>query len=250
MIEQKYGDLIQTITTNISWGENVIKELTPKKLSALAKLYAVVFADPPWNEAGRCCACDTFYGRNVPLGSPCKTPGCESIVTEAYPQQETEDYILKELSKEGAVLTVLDDMKGPKQEPIGFAWGYNLDPERFIQEKYSDGEVRQDLQKLFEMVGISTKFFYFSECGVRGDYRGNGLSNLLSIKLLSSTNLPILMRTNFESPMMAVAERLGMTQIMGPEVAIDRTKGIIIPTSKVVNSLDRRRPERVLFFKP
>ena len=60
--------------------------------------------------------------------------------------------------------------------------------------------------------------------------------------------LPAVMRTNWASPMMAVAETFGMKQVMGPRVRIDRLTRRIEPTEEITNNLlDSEIEERVLF---
>jgi hypothetical protein len=57
------------------------------------------------------------------------------------------------------------------------------------------------------------------------------------------------MRTNWESPMVFIANRFGMTQIMGPEVEINKIGKSIIKTDKTINNIiDTEIGERVLFL--
>ena len=52
------------------------------KITQIAKLYAQVFAAPPWNEAVKCDSCNKFQGLDVSLESICN---CGGVFKEAYP---------------------------------------------------------------------------------------------------------------------------------------------------------------------
>ena len=56
------------------------------------------------------------------------------------------------------------------------------------------------------------------------------------------------MRTNWQSPMVAVARKFDMQQVMGPEVYIDNLSKTITQTGNIVNGIrDSEIGDRVLF---
>jgi hypothetical protein len=55
------------------------------------------------------------------------------------------------------------------------------------------------------------------------------------------------MRTNWQSPMVAVAKKFGMKQFFGPEMIYQNSQ--IITTERIINGTDLENPNRVLFIK-
>lgn len=216
------------------------------ELEQLAKLYADVFAGPPWSEYTCCPDCSEFFGIQTKPGDRCLNCGGE--LSLAYPVEQTKEYILRENRKANSVCILAK--RGCRI--VGFAWGYTYQYlEDFVEQKYRTEKMRFEIKNLLEQNRINGSFFYFSECGVRQDERQKGISNFLSGDLIlkaKALNLPVVLRTNCESPMMAVAERYKMTQIMGPVVEINRGAKIIKKTSKLVDDFrDLEIEERVLF---
>ena len=208
----------------------------------VSRLYAQVFAGPPWNEY-TICKKGRFFGLDTEPEQVCGC-GCRSRLTLAYPEDKTVGYITKEMNKRDARGVVIRE----DSEIIGFAWGYRCSPGELTREKYRTRQMRQAINKLLK---YEVWLFYYSECGVRNDKRGRGLSNELAESLESAAaiiNWPMVMRTNYQSPMVAVAEYLGMEQIMGPSVEVDRRNRIIRTTGDYVNGIkDTENEDRVLF---
>lgn len=206
-----------------------------QELMQLASLYALVFADSPWNEFTRSPGCNSFFGRETAVGDAC--PNCSDNLTEAYPQGETALYINGELLKPKSILSLVKS----EGELIAFAWGFSIEaPDQFVSQKYQTEDMKRSIVGALEANNVSDSFFYFSECGVSPKERGRGLSNQLSAvmtKQAAILGLPLVMRTNFQSPMVRVAERFGMRQIMGPSPA------------GPVNFMDAENMDRVLFVK-
>lgn len=215
-------------------------------LESIAKLYAKVFAEPPWNEFSRCPCCNRFYGQDVPIGS--LSSCCEKQLIEAYPLNETVNYIKAELKKPNAFLAYLSLLDG---RIIGFAWGYQTNCQKFANEKYKTSEMIEKVINALYNSGLSSELpiFYFSECGIDSEYRRKGHANELTktmIDIAQSLGLPLIMRTNIQSPMVAVAQRFGMKQCFGPEVIYQH--GQIITTERVINEIDLENPSRILFI--
>jgi len=81
--------------------------LSAVKLKKLAKLYAEVFSARPWNEVWRCINFNRFCGPEYVKGIP--SPCCSIPLVEAYPEDETVNYILDELSQPLAKIELIDN---------------------------------------------------------------------------------------------------------------------------------------------
>lgn len=220
----------------------------------LARIYAEVFAGPPWSEYTRCSANGRFFGLNTVPGKSCATTECSpctGILDLVYPEVETANYIEGELSKTNAAAKIITE----EGQILAFAWGFSLEsPEAFAEEKYKTVKMQDNIIRLLRECGISNRFFYFSEFGIAEMCRGRGWSNDLFTELSKEAQklqLNILMRTNQESPMIAVAEKFGMTQILGPIVKPDRLAKRFLVSDQAVNGcLDQENNSRVLFILP
>lgn len=217
-----------------------------KDLAKVAKLYAEVFAGPPWNEYAKCLGCKEFFGLQTKPGECCTNCGKELAL--AYPIEETKSSVFGETGRTSSIAFVMKE----NEDIIGFAWGFSYSSaDDFVKEKYRSSQMQSGITRLLEANGITETFFYFSECGIRVDQRGKGFSSLLSgllLKEANKTGLPTIMRTNWESPMVAVAQRFQMKHIMGPMIEIDKARKTIIPKKGAVNNFtDMEIEERVLF---
>ncbi len=201
----------------------------------LAQLYAEVFADEPWNESTKSPSCGRYFGKYSKIGDPC--PNCGDELAEAYPLNETASYIENALNRKGSVLTTLED----DGKIIGFAWGFICEnPEELVREKYKTSEMQDGLMEAFKRLRMSSSFFYFSECGISSPYRGQGLSNLLAEDMVvraGELEQSLVMRTSFKSPMVSVAEKFKMLQIMGPLGDL------------IINLMDTENLDRVMYVK-
>jgi len=214
----------------------------------LARTYEQVFAGPPWNEYKVCTGadCGRSFGLETQGQDVCPCPK-EAMLSAFYPRIETLASISKEIEREGAKVEV---KYGPNGEIIGFVWGYPTDAEGFTSEKYKTNEGQLQMKDLLSQNGISGNFFYFSETGIIPEFRGRGLSNefaKIMVDAAFDTALPLVMRTNWQSPMVAVAAKFGMDQIMGPK-SVARN-GKVYATGETINMKDPENMERVLFTK-
>lgn len=236
------------------WRKVGIDNLDPAKEGReLALTYAEVFAGPPWNEYTKCNETGKYFGRETRPGEKCGLNNicadCKGRLRLAYPLRTTLNYILGDSRKEGY------DGKTIKEGfyLAGFAWGYTYQTaEAFANEKYCSDQMRYNLDQILKDCGLTGSFFYFSECGIRLPYRKKGLSNVLFEETTSQARnlgLGIVMRTNCQSPMVAVANRFGMKQVLGPKVELNPSREYVWFDSKnPVNSLDTENPNRVLFI--
>ena len=71
--------------------------LSGGKIPEVAEVYAKVFAGWPWFEVSKGPECGKFYGPDFEVGAACPC-GCGAL-QEAYPKEETVNYIFKELSR-------------------------------------------------------------------------------------------------------------------------------------------------------
>jgi len=195
-------------------------------LESVAVVYAKVFAGWPWYEVSKGMNCEQFYGPEFPPGSLCPC-GYENLV-EAYPKEETIKYIKDELSKPLA-LGINLAVNGLQS---GFGWGYKLSGKDFAEKKYSKTDSRIAIASV---VG-NKDYFYISEVGIVPSFQGSGLGFRITSRLAEQASfysLPILMRTNIESPMVKIGKRLGMSIVFGPST----------------DFIDPENPKRVVFTK-
>lgn len=226
----------------------IIKNLDPlaeEDIMQTALLYAEVFAGPPWNEYTVCGSCEQFQGQETQVGDNC--PHCEGTLQEAYPLQSQTETIRKEISKENAAAFILREEDGTIK---AFAWGFSYDSaEAFANTKYHEATMQSDIKSLLQEKDITGPFFYLSEVGIHPDYRNNGLANTLSgllVQEAKAKDMSLVMRTNAKSPMVAVAKKFGMSQIMGPEVYT--FNNAVGTTDKVIGFQDRENEDRILFL--
>ena len=229
-------------------------ELNPKSESIssvdkqLASLYAEVFGAEPWNEAWRCPACNIFYGPEYSENTP--SPCCSAPLTIAYPEEETIDYIKQELSQPRAQIKLFSS----KEEKLaGFAWGYQIpNAELLAAKKWPQSTKVQEkvVQTISRYVYLDFPLYYISEVGVSPEFRGNRIGFQLTQSLLDygvSLGEAVVFRTNWSSPMMRIATRLEMTQIMGPKIKVVNDK--IVKTNEIAGFMDEINSDRTLFIK-
>lgn len=227
-----------------------IKRIDPKKdvsmFRSLAKVYAEVFAGPPWNEYTICPSSQKFFGKETKIGGKC--PECSALLSSAYPLEETGEYILKELSKKDSALFIGES----ENKLVAFSWGYSYpSPEKFTLDKYKTREMQTRVNSLLRTLRIG-EFYYFSESGILEEFRGRGLTNdfyRLRLQVPKELDLPVLVRTLCVSPIVVVAQKFGFEQIMGPIPEIDRELRTIRPTERLANDFgDSEIENRVLLM--
>lgn len=203
-----------------------ITYLNKENIGQVPRLYAKVFAGEPWREVSRCSLCGGFSGSNPAEFAACSNPKCSGTYSlEAYPEGETRDYIKDELSKPNAAgfQEVRESERGnrPIEEVYGFAWGYESAARLLAEAKYSGEEMQQILTDLLVKAG---PFFYVSEVGVDPDLqlkgKGKGLTKRLATAGESLGFKTLVLRTNEDSPMRYISEKLGMKPIIGLDTGI------------------------------
>ena len=157
------------------------EDLERDSLVKIAKLYADVFAPPPWNEAFKCDRCGKFAGLETIKGSSCE---CGGKHTEAYPLEETVDYISKEAQKEGFRMAIVRD---DEEDIVGFSWSYLTTIDEVAEGKWSEAN---DIEKVGAQVEDMEKVMNSVEARMRdltrekqiipdAENRINGLSLLM-----------------------------------------------------------------------
>lgn len=181
------------------------------RVPEIARVYAEVFAGPPWFEVSACSRCGNFSGSSAAEKQLCSCGG--SFRNTAYPQKETEQYIRKELARQSALgLWLAVGFKDLKA--LGFGWGYASSNDALASQKYKTDALQQTVRELLANTGA---FFYISEVGVLPTLQGEGWGKALTSALIdgSKSFQTVVLRTNENSPMRYISERLGMKPIMG-----------------------------------
>lgn len=223
-------------------------ELVNSLEKELASLYGEVFAVDPWNEVWRCPSCDRFYG--LEYSQKTLSPCCSTPLTIAYPEKETINYIREELSKPHAKM---EPFFSREDQLVAFAWGYQISSAEILAAKKwpQSLEVQKKvIEAITEYVNPDFPLYYISEVGVSPLFRGNRIGFRLTQSLLNygiSLGEPVVFRTNWASPMMRIAARLEMTQIMGPKIEVVDNQ--IVKKGEVAEFTDEINPDRTLFIK-
>jgi ribosomal protein S18 acetylase RimI-like enzyme len=176
------------------------KEIPEKdKLLKIAKLSANAFAGPPWNEY-------------------------------IYSEEEIANYIAQEVSTPDSTLITFEDESG---EVLAAGWGYTCTSE-MLQAKYSSLEMKEKVVSKAMMT--AQKIFYLSEIMVDPEKRGQGLATQITIHLLEtaqSLKLSSVMRTRGDSPMVKIANKMQMTQVISIGEDIDNLDRVLFITRKI-----------------
>ena len=209
-----------------------LNPLDDSRLDQVAELYARVFAGKPWYEVSRCNVCGIFSGTPPDLEIIC---GCDKkgkYSTEAYPLEETREYILEELGHTNSVgLIAVAGLAPGDAGVIGFAWGYGWTRLEMSEAKWKS----PDMRRLVNDRVKEDSFFYVSEVGVLEPYQGRKIGRRLTNELAGrgkdTHQGKTVLRTNENSPMRYLAEKLGLEPVIG------LNNGFI----------DTENPQRVLF---
>lgn len=188
-----------------------IQTIKNNRVPEIAQVYGEVFAGPPWLEVSTCSQCGSFASSLASEKQPCNCGGV--FVLPAYPIAETSTYIRSELAKQSALAFWLAVGTGRLQAQ-GFGWGYQSTSQGLAEQKYKTAEMQSTIQDLLLASGA---FFYISEVGVLPISQGEGWGKALTSKLVNeSRNFPaVVLRTNEDSPMRYISEKLGMKPIVG-----------------------------------
>lgn len=201
--------------------------ILPSDYSQLAEVYARVFAGYPWYEVSRCTTCCDFSSTLPDLKRSCNA--CESgfYADPAYPLDETAAYIGSELGKPDAVGRLVLSSR----RILGFGWGYSSLSEQLAERKYKTDEMKEVVIRL---VGRGVAFFYVSEVGVLPESQKSGWGRRLTEAVVDNRPIGlrrVVLRTNQDSGMRYIAEKLGMKPVVGLNTDI----------------VDVENPNRVLF---
>lgn len=223
-----------------------IDTLDNSQLNQLAGLYARVFAGPPWNEITKCATSKTFFGPETTVGNPC--PDCGSALQEAYPTQETVEYIVQELSKPNP-LGFLAYVQG---ELAGFSWGYETTVQEIAKSKWNTPRMQQTIQETLTELGVIKPLFYGSETGVDPQFRGQGIGKKLfetRLAFAKKNQNFVLTRTNVNSPMYGISKQTAwVKQIFGPTASKPLFSKSWKNDNKYITGIDKENTERVLFL--
>ena len=184
-----------------------MRALLPK----LAKLYASVFADPPWNELK---VCDRNHYVSKIGGDRTKCAQCGGELRPAYPESEVIQKIFSAMEKNGC-LTVFKDAQGTL---LGAAWGFVCSSKE-LQKHYDSEEMKALVETTVAPYIQEDRFFYLSEVFVETDARNNGFGTTMTKTLVDRAvqlKLSSVLRTHIKSPMAGIAKKLAMNLILAP----------------------------------
>lgn len=220
-------------------------------LREMATVYKSVFTGEPWNEVSICKKTGKFFAEQP--GGLCSC--CGTTTVEAYPIEETTQYIADELSRPNARCMI---MKDEDDKIVGCAWGYSYkNPQEFATDKYPQ-DMQDELLVAFNTIDINGEFFYMSESFIlpqqndQGNslYRGKGILNTFYQMFVSSARelgLPMIGRTTKDSPQVNNAlSNFGFELFFGPKVISERRQVRVIENT-YVNGIDKQNPNRVLY---
>lgn len=197
---------IRTLTQNCYTVVPV--EATLKKM---ARLYADVFADPPWNEYKVCEGGDHYYGREAEELTVCQK--CKRALKIAYPPEQTVSYIADEVKKTEGTLVLFEDGMG---EVLAAGWGYVCKIEDF-KTKYRTPEMQKRVVNAIQINTPNDSIFYLSEVMVDKRARTQGIATKIARFLQEKAqqgNFCLIMRTHNDSPMAKIGNNLGMRRII------------------------------------
>ena len=198
----------------------------PKKgqISKIARLYAHAFAGFPWNEY-KVCENSHYYGFQFFELVSCTN--CGQPLKLVYPEEDTCAYIKQELIKPQGTLITFEDKNG---EVFAAGWGYACLIEELL-DKYSSLEMKKKVQNTLEKVAHKVQtVFYLSEIMVDQAVQKKGITTKITKNLLEkarSLNLILVMRTHGDSPMVRIANKLEMSQVISLEEDLDNPKRVL-----------------------
>lgn len=203
-----------------------IQTIQPKNYREVATTYARVFAGEPWREVSRCSACGEFSGKNPAENALCQCGGTFS--QEAYPEAETTQYVGQEVTKPAAVglfLAQVSLLAEATTSAYGFGWGFQMTPQELATKKYRT----EEMQKVISEVLVNSGFFYYvSEVGVLPELQGVGFGKKLTAQVVSTAQSKgykdFVVRTNEDSAMRYILEKMGMRPVVGLKTGIRDTE--------------------------
>ena len=194
------------------------------KLVKIARLYANAFAELPWNEY-KICRNGHYFGRQYSYLESCIN--CNQPLKIAYPEEETSEYITKEVTKPEGALITFEDESG---EVFAAGWGYACTTEE-LKDKYSSSEMKE---KVVDRIKKATekvqRVFYLSEIMVDKAVQKKGIATKITKCLLEKAQLLKLysvMRTRGDSPMVRIANNMQMSQVIDLEEDTDNPNRVL-----------------------
>ncbi len=182
------------------------------RLENIARLYAAAFGGPPWNEY-TVCPNSHYFGRQLSELTSCTN--CSQPLKIAYPEEETSEYIATEVAKPEGTLITFQDESG---EVRAAGWGYACNTEE-LQAKYSSSEMQEKVVNRIEETAekVQTVVFYLSEIMVAESVQKQGIATEITNFFLAKaqlSNLNLVMRTRIDSPMVRIANKMQMSQVI------------------------------------
>lgn len=199
-----------------------IQRIAPSNYEAVASTYAEVFAGEPWKEVSKCKKCGGFSAQSPSQAQACECGGNFSL--PAYPLDETTAYVGQELSRPdaaGVFLSQVDLLQNLGSKAFGFGWGFQSSARELVSKKYRTVEMQRIVSELLVSAGF---FYYVSEVGVLPSLQGSGYGKSITNTLVTSAEKSgyrdFVVRTNEDSAMRYILEKIGMKPVIGLQTGI------------------------------
>jgi len=194
------------------------------QICKIARLYANAFAGFPWHEY-KVCENGHYHGAQIHELECCTN--CGKPLKLVHPEEETSAYIMREVVKPQGTLITFEDKSG---EVFAAGWGYACLVEELL-DKYSSLEMQAKVQNALEKVAHKVKtVFYLSEIMVDEAVQKKGITTKITKALVEkarSLDLIFVMRTHCDSPMVRIANKFEMSQVIRLEEDLDHPKRVL-----------------------
>lgn len=211
--------------SNKCYTENDVNSINLGILRKIAKLYADIFADPPWNEY-MVCPNKHYSGKGIKEQELCNR--CNMPLELAYPEDRVINSIIKNAcNKQGGCLSVFENVD---EIPHAAGWGSTCSLDKFCAKYYKTQEMRQVVSQKIDRFMKNKEIFYLSEIFVAPEARGQGIGTSITNALMNRArelNLNIIFLTHCDSPMARIAKKCEMLPIINVGEDLGRPKRIL-----------------------
>lgn len=181
------------------------------KLVQITKLYADIFAAPPWNEY-KICSNKHYSGRESEEEDLCSR--CQAPLSLAWPSDKIMESINRHFRKQGGILCTFEDQK---QSVVGVGWGSPCTVEEQFSRVYKTDAMYKIGTEALKTAQVAEKFFYLCEVLVIHEARGQGIASKM-VKAMADrakeVDLTLVLHTHTDSPMAKIANKLELHRLL------------------------------------